>query len=232
MKKHVLILHGWGLQGSRYNDLVAQFPSSYIVDTLDFPGFGNEPLPREDMNLSDYVEFVRNFLRAKRIKSVIIIGHSFGGRVGTKLAYQYPDTVEKLILTGTPIIRHIGFKQKVARIIAPIGKGFIETLPARIGELSRKALYKFIGEYDYLKAGKLKKLLTNVVNEDLTAYAHAITCPVLLVWGEEDTFTPASDVAAIQKIMPHAQGVIVPGTAHRLPYYNPELFVKAIESFI
>ncbi len=232
MKRQILILHGWGLQGSTYERLVSLFPSIYSVHVLDFPGFGKEPLLQTHLYLCDYVEFVRNFIRAKHIKSAIIIGHSFGGRVGVKLAFEYPDLVEKLILTGTPIIRHFTIRQRVGKIVAVIGKGVVSILPGKIGELLRKALYRFIGEYDYYKAGSLKKVFINIVNEDLTVYARNISTPVFLVWGKDDSITPSSDVADIQKIMPHAQGVIVPGTAHGLPYRNPELFYKEIKSFI
>lgn len=233
MKKNILILHGWGLQGSKYNDLKDLFPADkYTVYAIDLPGFGKEVLNNENMHLSDYVEFVYTFLTTKHIKSVILVGHSFGGRVGLKFAYTYPDMVEKMILTGTPIIRHFSFRQRIGSIIAAVGKKGISFFPQEAENIFRKFLYRLIGEYDYYKAGNLKKVLTNIVNEDLQEYAKSISCPVLLVWGEKDTFTPATDVKEILQLIPNGRGIVVSGTTHGLPYKNAELFYKEIKDFI
>ena len=79
---------------------------------------------------------------------------------------------------------------------------------------------------------KMKKTLSNVVNEDLVEYAKKITMPVLLVWGEYDSFTPQSDVAEIKNLIAGSRGVIVKGEAHNLPYKNPNILYSEIKSFL
>jgi len=46
------------------------------------------------------------------------------------------------------------------------------------------------GSKDYQAAGVLRPVLIRTVNEDLTESATSIACPVLLVWGTDDTETP------------------------------------------
>ena len=46
------------------------------------------------------------------------------------------------------------------------------------------------GSKDYQAAGVLRPVLIKTVNEDLTESAKSIACPVLLVWGTDDTETP------------------------------------------
>lgn len=229
LKIPIMILHGWGLRGSVYNNLVDVLKKQgYTVYAPDLPGFGDEPLLSESMNLKDYVDFVKKFLEKQRIKKVTVIGHSFGGRVAVKMAVTVPEMVEKIVLTGVPIIRHITFKKRIAGFVAVFGK----LLPGILGNVFRKILYKIIGEYDYLKAGNMKKTLTAIVNEDLTSYTRKITVPTLLVWGADDIFTPADDVLEIKKLIPHAESVVLQGATHKVPYDSAEKFYSKIKSFL
>lgn len=232
-KSPIIILHGWGLKGSVYDQLSGALKQTgYTVHAPDLPGFGKEPLISENMTLDDYINFVKKFLMAKKIKSAIFIGHSFGGRILTKLSITNPEVVEKIILTGVPIIRHFSMRQKIGAFAAVVGGSVLKSSPHVVQNTFRKILYKTIGEYDYYKADRLKKTLHNIVNEDLIGYATRIKAPTFLVWGKNDTFTPSEDVKHIQKLIPHAKSVIVPNTGHRAPYADANEFVKAIKSFL
>src|SRR5260221_8520951 len=107
MKYPIVILHGWRLSGSRYNEIQGIFQKKRItVYVPDLPGFGNEKLGQETKNLQSYVDFVWQFFHDHNITKAIIIGHSFGGRIAAKFTALHPKMVEKLILTGAPLIKH------------------------------------------------------------------------------------------------------------------------------
>lgn len=233
MKHPILILHGWGLTASTYKD-VLQFLISDGFDafTLELPGFGAEPLVHDAMTLDDYVEFVDAFVQKRKLKKIILIGHSFGARVGLKYTYTHPEKVFKLVLTGVPIIRHRTIKKWIAYNVALLGGRIFGILPVGVVHLLRKILYFAIGEWDYYKAGPLKKVFKNIIGEDLTAYAQKITVPVMIVWGEDDRITPKTDVEKIKKLILHARSVIIPSVGHKLPYERPEKFFKAIKPFL
>lgn len=229
----VLILHGWGLQASLYSKLALLFDKKkYQVYALDLPGFGEEPLKNSTMVLDDYVDFVESFLKKHNFSKVIIIGHSFGGRVGVKFAWKYPKKVTTLILTGVPILRHVPLHKKIAYIFAVVGGKVFTIFPAQIKQTLRKILYFGIGEWDYYKAGPLQQVFKNIIREDLVHYVKELHVPVILVWGADDRLTPASDVKKIVRFIPQAKHVVIPGIGHKLPYENPKLLYNAIEPFI
>ncbi len=233
MKSPIIILPGWKLSGSTYKNLVWLLDKNgYKTYVLDLPGFGKEELISDSMTLSDYTDFVEKFITIHKIQSVILIGHSFGGRLAIKYSYLYPKKVELLILTGVPVIRNISFKKRIATIIAHTGKSLQKVIPKNIFQFFRKLIYYSVGEWDYYKSGNLKKVFLNVVNESLVEYIKQLSMPILLIWGENDTFTPVSDVEEIKKLNIHIKSVIVKNTNHRLPCDYPEKFFNSIKVFL
>src|SRR5581483_10107833 len=129
MKKEklpIIILHGWGttVSGKSYSQIQSILEKDgYRVYAPDLPGFGNQKLLKPTMDLDDYVEFVETFMDNHKIDTAIFIAHSFGGRIIIKLAYKSPKRVEKIVLSGSPLIkRRLPAKKRLARVVAHSGK--------------------------------------------------------------------------------------------------------------
>jgi pimeloyl-ACP methyl ester carboxylesterase len=60
--------------------------TGYRACALNLPGFGGSEEPPDAWSVGDYADFVRDFLTERGIRSVTLIGHSFGGRIAIKLA--------------------------------------------------------------------------------------------------------------------------------------------------
>lgn len=229
----ILILHGWGVFGDKYSELTRLLEKDgYSVYAPDFPGFGKEPLHGDVMVLDDYVTFIREFLKKHHMKKVIIIAHSFGGRVAAKLAASYPTIVDRMVITGSPLIkRKLSLKKQIIAQIVKGGKKGVSILPAPVQAVLQKMIYRSIGEWDYYKAGKLKETFKQIINEDVSSVLGKISVPVLLVWGEQDTMVPVVDGKDIAARIPHAIYKSLPAS-HRLPYEYPDRFYNAIKEFI
>lgn len=233
-KNHtIVILHGWGLSGDKYSQLKLLLEKKgYRVFTPDFPGFGNEKMTKSSMMLSDFAEFYEDYLEKKKIKKHIIIGHSFGGRVGIYYTSTHNENVELLILTGVPVIRHFGLKQRVSFIAAKTLRIPFFVLPPSWAHLSKKALYKIIGEYDYMNSGEKKSTFKNIISESLISYFQQITSPIVLVWGELDRLTPVGDTDKIQKINKVKSVKVVKGFGHSFPYQDSKKCAEIVHSYI
>ena len=100
----VVILHGWGLAHHAYKGaiqrLVAQGCRVYAPAQ---PGFGGTAeLPKREFSLAGYARWVEQFLEAVHIdEPVFLIGHSFGGGVAIRFAYDYPERVRSLVLVNS-----------------------------------------------------------------------------------------------------------------------------------
>lgn len=235
VKPTILILHGWGRRERSYNDLISLLANAdFSVFAPDFPGFDGQSLPREALTLDDYVDFTKAFIKRNVNGKYIIIGHSFGGRIAIKLAASHPSGLAKLVLTGAAGIRHpLPLRSKIAFFCAR-NMAWVFTLPliSSCRELFRKALYRFVGEFDYYRAGKLRETFKNVIGEDLSYFLPKISAPTLIVWGEEDVIVPLSDGKFMNKKIEGSKFIVVKGAGHNLPIMMPNVFVEKILPFI
>ena len=187
-----------------------------IVDGLDavsihFPGFGTTPEPTTVWGSEDYAEEVASAISS--FGPVILVAHSFGGRVAVRLAAKYPQYVSGIVLTGVPLLRLTAaptppLSFRVARTLAKKG-----LLPKSVLEKQRQKR----GSADYLAAqGVMRDILVRVINEDYRDDLARITVPVRMVWGENDTAAPADAGLAASQLLAHSTFRAVPGAAHLL----------------
>jgi pimeloyl-ACP methyl ester carboxylesterase len=169
------------------------------------------------------------------VPRIVLVGHSFGGRIAIKYAVKYPEKIQKLILTGAAGIKHKPtMKQKIFYNLAKVGKSFF-VLPiiSKFQKYARKFLYKIAKEKDYYRASpRMKEIMKNILAEDLTPILKKIKTPTLLVWGKLDNSTPLADGKLMNKKIENSELVIFNNANHGLPYQKPEKFAKAIEKFI
>lgn len=83
----LILLHG--LQGSKelFSSLIAEpFLSKFDVLVPDLPGFGGSAKPADfDYRISSFTQIVHELITDVGHREAIIIGHSLGGMIGTKL---------------------------------------------------------------------------------------------------------------------------------------------------
>ncbi len=174
----VILLHGWG--GSNVSFLGTY---EYLcglgrdVITVDFPGFGSSDVPPSEWGIEDYAGCIEAMKDALKLRKVILVGHSFGGRVAICLGSF--DWVESLVLVDSAGLKpHFSLKKAY-----------------RIRKYKRaKRLGKNIetyGSIDYLKLPQsMQPVFVRVVNAHLDDKLKDISCPVLIIWGNKDKETP------------------------------------------
>src|ERR1700721_3161310 len=110
----VLALHGWRRTHSDFAGVLGTGSRSGASPSIavDLPGFGASPPPAEAWGSAEYAELVARTLRTPGPGSpegpVVVLGHSFGGRVAVHLAASHPELVRSLVLTGAPVARRGG----------------------------------------------------------------------------------------------------------------------------
>ena len=221
--KDILLLHGWGQNIEMMKFLGDNFSDKFRITILDFPGFGDSEEPSSDWTIKDYSDMLEVFIKEVNIKKPIIMGHSFGGRVAIR--YSANNPIEKLVLFGSPCIRHEKKLPLSTRILKSIKK-----LPGmdKIGEYAKN----FIGSRDYKAASPvMRQTLVNVVNEDLSNFARDIEEPTLLIWGEYDTEAPVEDARELEGIMVDAALIVLPGS-HYAYIENLGQVVNILNNFI
>lgn len=202
----------------------------YKVFTPDLPGFGKERPLKRPFSLNDYADFVKNYISKNKLKKIILIGHSFGGRAAIKFCENNPKTVEKLILTGVPAFPVNSIKRLIFLAAAKAGK-LILALPLfeKMQTLGRKIIYRLAGSFDYPKTqGVMRKTFVKIVRADLLPSMRKIKIPTYIIWGEKDIITPLWIARKMNKIIPNSHLIIVSGKNHNVVYKHPDLFLAKL----
>lgn len=201
----VVALHGWARSGADFAEIV----SGLDAVAPHLWGFGITAEPPTAWGSEQYADALAATLEGSA--PVVIVAHSFGGRVAVHLAQKYPHLVAGLVLTGVPLLRlgappkpALGFR--LARSLAKAG-----LVPKSVLEKQRTKH----GSADYLAArGVMRDILVKVVGEKYTDQLAAVRVPVRFVWGENDTAAPADAGLAASKLVADARYRVVPGAGH------------------
>lgn len=225
----VLVLEGWGTNTAVYAPISSLLSGKYTVYTLDFPGFGRSEEPKEVWDVGMYADFTVEFAKALGIKEVILIGHSFGGRVIFKLhEKELPFDVPKIVLIDSAGVKPPDtLKKKIKRTKYKIARKCLELFAPSKVEKYRLAH----SSADYQTASPMmREVLKKTVSEDLRSLFSKVTAPTLLIWGKNDTATPLSDGQLMEKSMKDAGLVVLEG-GHYSYLDSPTLFARVMTSF-
>jgi len=226
----LLFLHGWRSQKEVWDSVVLRIKDKGLgIYTIDLPGFGGSPAPHGSWSVGDYAEVVKGFIEKLELKTVIIIGHSFGGRVAIKLASEYSGVASKLVLVDSA-----GFVMQSSRkeVMATAAKIVRPLFKPKFMQNIRRKIYKGIGAEDYLATPELQKTFINIVNEDLDEDMKRIKIPTLIIWGENDKETPVEYGKRMGFLIPNAEFLILKNAGHFSFLDKPEEFAKALQEFI
>lgn len=231
----IVLMHGWGCNRSTLASIErTALECGLRVVNVDFPGFGESPEPPEVWGVELYTQAVEHLISSLGIANPILLGHSFGGRVGILYASRHPE-VEKMILVDAAGIkphRSLGYYRKVYTFKAL--KKLMYLAFGREGAEKRLAARRAkAGSADYAQASpRMRAILSKVVNEDLTSRLPLVKASTLLIWGENDTATPLADAKKMERLIPDAGLVSFPGCGHYSFLDNPGQFAAVLKSFI
>ena len=194
--------------------------------TLDLPGFGSSPAPTVAGGARLYAHDLLAPIQEITDLPVVLVGHSFGGKVATVFAANQPTLVKALVLTGVPLVRTDGgAKPTLAfRVIRGLrAKGLVS-------ERRMDAARQRYGSSDYRNSsGVMRDVLVAVVNESYEDELGEIRAPIYMVWGADETVASVADAERATKYLrvPYSLRA-VPGVGHFLPVEAPSELVASV----
>ena len=229
----IILMHGWGCNLTTLQSVEKVAMENHTVYNVDFPGFGESQEPSQVWGVEEYTQLIEQFVKAENIENPILLGHSFGGRVG--ILYSSRNKVNKLILVdaaGVKPRRSLKYYFKVYTY--KLGKKLMPLIYGKERAQQRiEAMRAKRGSSDYNNASPMMRaILSKVVNEDLNEKKPMIKAPTLLIWGENDTATPLRDAKIMERLIPNAGLVSFPGCGHYSFLDNPFQFAAVLRSFL
>ena len=163
-----------------------------------------------------------DLLRQFSIEHPILLGHSDGASIALIYAGTWPERVRGLVLEAPHVfVEAFGLRSTVA-----IRHVYEST------EL-REKLARYHEHVDEMFRGWNDIWLDPQFRDwNIEEYLSAITCPTLVIQGENDEYGTVAHVEAIQRRVPAAQALILPGGGHSPHRDQPTLTLEAISRFV
>ena len=134
------------------------------------------------------------------IERPVLLGHSDGASIALIHAGMWPEKVRTLILEAP----HVFVEDHSLRSIQAIRKLYETTdLPAKLARYHDNVDQTFYGWNDIWLDAKFR-------NWNIEEFLAPITCPTLVIQGEQDEYGTLAQVAVIKNRVPHAETLILP----------------------
>jgi len=229
----VAMIHGFGLNRAMWQWQLPALTPHFRVLTYDLLGHGESALPEGAPDLAMFSGQLRRLMDRCGIERAAVVGFSLGGMIARRFALDYPDRLTALAILHSAHDRSPAEREAVrkrvrqAREYGPAANvesalerwftpAFRAGAPERIDLIRRwiagndpdvfHRIYRVLAEGDAEIAQSLER----------------ITCPTLVMTGEDDPGnTPAMSRAMTERI-PDAHLKILPGLRHMALAESPD----------
>lgn len=241
----ILLLHGLLFDGGMWRGQVEPLARLGRVIVMDGPGHGkSEPAPR--FMLEEHADALFDALGELGIRRAVIVGLSWGGMVGMRLALQHSDKVAGLALLDTSAeaeslsmrVRYRAYIAMHRRVGVPLA-AFQKVIAPRLfsprtlverPDLVETAYQRSMG---FHREGLCRASIAVVVHrKNVLPELARIRTPTLVMCGTEDRSTPPEHSEKIASAIPHAKLVLLDGVGHMSTLEAPERVNAELVPFV
>ncbi|OBB26945.1 alpha/beta hydrolase [Mycolicibacterium peregrinum] len=241
-ERAVVLLHGYSASMEWWEKVAPQLARDQRVIAIDLVGHGGSEAPaagaayRSDAQATA----VRNALVALGVRHAVLIGHSMGGAVSAELARQYPDLVERVVVSDTPGADDLVSMPLLGKMVCWPVIGPAMDLVRGVDAISESSLQTgFAADYPVPEyAHRSLERLTYTGLCDSTEGPHptvetltALHKPVLVLWGDEDVLTPTAPNVERYTAAGLAP-VVIKDSGHTPMVEQPDQFLAAVTPFV
>jgi pimeloyl-ACP methyl ester carboxylesterase len=180
--------------------------------TIDRPGFGYSNFGKAEPSLKMQAALLQPLLELrKQHRPIILVGHSLGGPVIARMAMDYPDLVDGLIIVAGSIDPELEPNERWFRV--PLATPFFSWLMPLSFKASNDEILETKKELEFM----------------LPLWKN-IKCPVIVLQGAKDKLVPPGNADFAKRMLINAPVTVVlkEDVNHFIPWTHPEMIQQAI----
>ncbi|MEM0992820.1 MAG: alpha/beta hydrolase [Bacteroidota bacterium] len=229
--QNLLLLHGLFGALSNFAGIIDHFKGKYNVIIPILPIFD---LPPKEVSLESLVEHINDFINYKGYEKVHLMGNSLGGHVGLIYTLKYQDRVASLTLTGSSGL----YEHSIGNSVPPRANYEFVKSKTEATFYDPKVATKALVDEVYDIVNTREKTLAviyaarSAIKHNVEKRLHEIKVPTLLVWGNEDTITPAFVGEKFHNLIADSKLIFMDECGHAAMMEHPHDFNRHLEEFL
>ncbi|MBI3805780.1 MAG: alpha/beta fold hydrolase [Nitrospirae bacterium] len=248
----LLLIHGLFDLLETWERLIPLLSDQFRTIAIDLPGFGKSPLPAAwEESLSGMIEAVVQFLDARGLDKVSIVGSSMGGGIALGVAGRHPDRVDRIVLLNpygfpsTPYAVEVARSRILGRLLPfllrePTLKRCARSIfqrslhdPQLISDvLIERVTAPFATLRQRRDLFRFLRGISAVEMREIDALLPQIRQPVLIVWGINDRWLTMEHANRLHQHLPNSRLITIPDCGHLPQMDKPKVVAEAIHEFI
>lgn len=237
----VALCHSLGMNRQLWFQQVPVFAQRYQVLTFDARGHGESSKPPGPYSIEMMAEDLYQLLVAEGVERVAVVGLSMGGNIAQAMAVTHPEMVQALVLADTTAwygpeaernweqrAKDVEARGLAAIVEVQLGRWLSEGYRAAHPEVAAR-LANWLVANDIASYTASQRALGRV---DLRAQVERISCPTLIIVGEDDPATPPDMARDLNRRIKGSQLLVLPQALHMSPVEMPDQFNRAVLDFL
>jgi pimeloyl-ACP methyl ester carboxylesterase len=228
----VIFLHGYSDSSFSFSLVMERMHGDIHAIALDQRGHGDSSKPEGGYGVDDFAADVVQFMDALGIPQAMVVGHSMGSLVARRVAILHPGRVTRLVLVGSgvrlPEETAAALSAEVSILTDPVDPRFIRLF--QLSTIHRPVppefLEQVVRESQKLPARVWKSVLAGMLEPSWMDGLERISCPTLLIGGEQDAPFPAAVQRELARRISGARIHLWPDIGHTPHWEGPDEFVR------
>jgi len=232
----LVLLHQTPSSSAMYEVLMAELAPDFCCIAPDTPGFGQSGKLLDGASIAGYATAVFSLLQSLNIKTCYVFGHHTGSSIAVQLAHDHPKFVSRLALSGPPLLTD----SQIAYLKTTLPENELDENGRFLTDLWQRLRKKNPnGEVALTLRETISSLQCQdsyqdayhaVFDQDFAGQLAALTCPVLLMAGEQDSLFASLEPAA--KLVRNGRSHTIPNAGTYICDEQPQIIANLLRYFL
>jgi len=238
----LLLVHAFPLTADLWRPQLDAPPAGWRLVAPDLRGFGEASGASPARTVDDHVDDLVELLDALSIEQAVVGGVSMGGYIAFALWRRAPERILGLVLADTraepdtdearagrgEMQREV--REKGATAVAD------RMVPRLLGAAAQRRTGLVEGVRRMIESASPEAIVNALeclmARPDSVPTLATITCPTLVVVGDEDEITPPAGARSMAAAIAGARLAVIPGAGHLSSLEQPEAFNVEVGAFL
>ena len=228
----IILLHGLMGAVSNFETTLNSLPNQGFRVILPMLPLYSMPILKT--NVKELSNFINKFSEDLNIKKYSVLGNSLGGHIGLILALQYPDKIDKLILSGSSGLYENTLGGKFPK------RGNYEYIKQKTEEVffdPSKANKKLVDEVFEIvnsreKVIRVLMMAKSAIRHNMKEDLPNITQKTCIIWGKNDKVTPPEVGEEFHQEIPNSDLFWINQCGHAPMIEQPTIFNQILVNWL